>query len=235
MGYDWSQGASGAASGATAGSNFGPWGTLIGAGIGAFGGFGNDPYGDAMKKYHQLAQQGRDAQNPFYEAGKGAIGDYQSWLNGQKNPTQFVNNLMGDYKESPYAHYMQQQSVRAGQNAGSASGLMGSTALAQQLQQSASDISGQDMNQWLQNVLGINTQYGQGEKNLMDSGQHAADQITNSYNQESGDIGNATYGRTQQGKIDQQNMMANFAKMSDTDRKHIMASLSKMFPSLFGG
>lgn len=91
---------------------------------------------------------------------------YEDWLNTQKNPTEFINKLMGNYQESPYAKYLQQQSMRAGTNAASASGLTGSTPFAQQMQQNAANISSQDMNQWLQNVLGINTQYGQGQFNL---------------------------------------------------------------------
>lgn len=91
---------------------------------------------------------------------------YEDWLNTQKDPSGFINHLMSQYQESPYAKYQQQQSIRAGQNAGSAAGLTGSTPLAQQLQQNASNISSQDMNTWLQNVLGINTQYGQGQFGL---------------------------------------------------------------------
>lgn len=141
--------------------------------------FGNSgkPYDDAMDQYRDFLNQGRDIQNPFYNAGTGAIGPYQDWLKQMQDPTGFINNLMGKYQESPYAKYQQQQSVRAGTNAASASGLTGSTPFAQQLQQNASNISSQDMNQWLSKVLGINTEYGAGQQNLMAGGQNSANAL----------------------------------------------------------
>ena len=171
--------------------NLGGLGGILG---GLFGNSGK-PYDKAMEQYQEWANKAAGQQQPYAEAGRGAIGDYQEWLQGQKNPTEFINNLMGNYQESPYAHYMQQQGIRAGQNAASASGLMGSTPFAQQLQQNAQNISGQDMNQWLQNVLGINTQYGQGQQNLMTGGQNAANALTNMYNQMGERMGEAAYGK----------------------------------------
>ena len=72
---------------------------------------------------------------------------------------------------------------------------MGSTPLMQQLQQNAGNIASQDQNQWLQNVLGINTQYGQGQQNLMTGGQNAANSLTNMYNQMGQNMGQAAYGK----------------------------------------
>ena len=172
---------------------------MFGGGLGSlFGGlFGNSgkPYDDAAKQYQEWMNRAQGAQQPYADAGKGAIGDYQSWLQGQKDPSGFINNLMGQYKESPYAQNLQQQSMNAGQNAASASGLMGSTPLVQQMQQNAGNIASQDQNQWLQNVLGINTQYGQGQNNLMQGGQNAANQLSNMYNQMGNSMGENAYNK----------------------------------------
>ena len=165
---------------------------------GLFGGlFGHSdrPYGKAMEEYGRYGGLSQGVQQPYQNAGVGALGEYQDWLKGQKNPTEFINKLMGDYQESPYAHYLQQQSVRAGQNAASASGLSGSTPLMQQLQQNATNIAGQDQQQWLQNVLGINTQYGQGQHNLITGGQNSANQLTDLYNNLGRQMGEGAYGR----------------------------------------
>lgn len=154
-----------------------------------FGGlFGNsgapyEAYSDELQNYYNQARQ---TQNPFYQAGVGAIPQYQQWLSGQQNPSQFINNLMGQYQESPYAKYLQDQSMRAGLNAASAGGIgnmggagLGSTPLMQQAQQNAANISSQDLQNWLSRVLGINTQYGQGVQNMMTGGQNAANQLSN--------------------------------------------------------
>lgn len=147
--------------------------------LGGLTGNSGAPYEAAEKELGDFYNRGRDIQNPFYNAGKNALGPFQDWLNGMKNPSDFINNLMGKYQESPWAKFQQQQSIRSAGNMGSATGLTGSTPLAQFEQQNARDISSQDMNQWLQNVLGINTQYGAGEQNLISGGQNSANALTN--------------------------------------------------------
>ena len=153
------------------------------------------PYQAAMGPYQQYMGQGANVQNPFLQAGQGAIGNYQNWLSGMQNPSGFMNNLMGQYQQSPWAKYQQQQSMRAGNNAASAGGLIGSTPFAQQMQQNSANISSQDMNNWLQNVLGINTQYGAGQQNLMGMGQNAANALTGLYGQEAQGMGNLAAGQ----------------------------------------
>lgn len=169
------------------------------AGIGQIlsGLFGDSgaPYKDAMKQYREWGQKGEDAQNPFLNMGKDAIPKYQEWLNGMKDPSGFINHLMGQYGESPWAKFQQQQSMRAAQNQGSASGLTGSTPLTQFAEQNARDISSQDQNQWLSNVLGINTQYGGGLNNQITGGQNAANSLTSLYSDMGGKMGEAAYGQ----------------------------------------
>ena len=145
-----------------------------------YGLFGNagKPYEAAENVLNRNLPEAKGYQNPFYNMGVGAIPQFQDWLGRMKNPSDFINNLMGGYQESPFAKYQQNQAVRAATNAGSASGLTGSTPMAQFMQQNARDISSQDMNQWLQNVLGINTQYGAGLGAQVGGGQNAANQLT---------------------------------------------------------
>lgn len=152
------------------------------------------PYKEAGKTLEDYLRQGREAQNPFLEAGKGAIPQFQEWLNGMKDPSGFINNLMGKYSESPWAKYQQEQALRASGNMGSASGMGGSTPMAQFNQQNARDISSQDMDKWLQNVLGINTQYGAGQNSLIQGGQHAADSIGSLLNSFGTNIAKARFG-----------------------------------------
>lgn len=167
----------------------------IGGILGGLFGNSSKPYDKGMQEYQKWMNQGIGAQQPYAQAGQKAIGSYQDWLQGQKDPTAFINNAMNGYQESPYAKYLQQSSMNAGTNAASASGLSGSTPMMQQLQQNATNISGQDQNQWLQNVLGINTQYGQGQQNLMQGGQNAANQMSNMYNQMGQTMGSGAYGK----------------------------------------
>lgn len=165
---------------------------------GLFGGLFGDseaPYRDAQNQYQQYHNQATATQQPYNNAGTNAIPAYQDWLNKQSNPSEFVNKLVGEYQQSPYTTYLQQQAQNAGLNAGSATGLVGSSALAQQMQQNSANIGQQGLNDWLQNVLGVNTQYGQGQQNLITGGQNAANSLSNLSNQMGQRMGEQSYNR----------------------------------------
>lgn len=173
--------------------------SLFSSGLGGLLGglFGNSgkPYGRAMDQYQKWLNEAKATQQPYLNAGATAIPEYQSWLKNMQNPSEFVNGLMQNYQESPYTRYLQQQAQNAGINSGSASGLTGSSALAQQMQQNAANIGQQGLDAWLQNVLGLNTMYGQGQQNLLGMGQGSANALSNMYNQMGENMGNAAYGQ----------------------------------------
>lgn len=150
----------------------------IGQGLGLFGDT-SQPYQAAEKEINDFYNRSKSSQNPFYNMGTGAIPQFQDFLKKMSNPTDFINNTMNQYQESPWAKFQQQQALRAATNMGSSSGLSGSTPLMQFAEQNARDISSQDINQWLQNVLGINTKYGEGLQSEITGGQNSANTLTN--------------------------------------------------------
>jgi hypothetical protein len=185
--------------------------SMFGSGLGGLlgGMFGNSgkPYDKAMEEYQKYMQMVQGVQQPYFDAGKEGLGNYQEWLKGQKDPGGFINNLMGQYQQSPYNSYLQGQAQNAGINAGSANGTMGSSALMQQMQQNAGNISQQGMDSWLQNALGINSQYGQGQQNLMQGGQGAANSLMNMYSNMGNKMGDAAYGKEAGKQNDWWNML----------------------------
>lgn len=191
--------------------------SMFGSGLGGLlgGMFGNSgkPYDKAMEQYQKFMQMGQGVQQPYLDAGKQGLGNYQEWLQGQKDPGGFINKMMGQYQDSPYTSYLQQQAQNAGINAGSANGTMGSSALAQQMQQNAGNIAQQGMDSWLQNALGINSQYGQGQKDLMQGGQNSANSLMNMYNQMSQQMGDAAYGKEAGKQSDWWNMLGGVGGM----------------------
>ncbi len=167
----------------------------LGGMLGGLFGHSDRPFDKAMEQYNNYGGKSIGTQEPYNDAGKGAISDYQTWLEGKKDPSKFVNDQMKNYKESDWAHNLQQQSVNAGQNAASASGLMGSTPMMQQLQQNSNNISSEDQNKYLQNVLGVDKTYGEGQNNLVNVGQNASKTMSDTYNSLGKNMGEAAYGK----------------------------------------
>lgn len=176
--------------------------------------FGNSgaPYKDYGKEYKKYEGQAEEFQNPFYNAGKEALPNYQNWLTGMQDPSGFINNLMGKYQESPWAKFEMQQGQNAANNAASASGLVGSTPFMQASQDYAKNISSQDMQTWLQNVLGINSMYGAGEEGLVGRGQNAANALSGLRQTLGENMGAAAYGERAGENQDTGNMVGGALK-----------------------
>jgi hypothetical protein len=141
-----------------------------------------------------------NAQQPFYNAGTGAIPQYQQYLQQMSNPTGFVNNIMSQYQQSPWAKFQQQEAQKANNNMASAAGLIGSTPWQRSGEDYARNISSQDQNQFLQNVLGVNTNYGAGLNNLLNYGANSGNQMSNIYGQQAGANANLSYNQEAAGQ-----------------------------------
>jgi hypothetical protein len=177
--------------------------------------FGNSgaPYEAANKAYQPFYQDAKRAQNPFFNAGTQAIPQFQDWLGKMKDPSQFINSLMGQYKESPYTTFLQNQATRGAVNSGSASGLTGSTPMMQQMQQNSSNIAAGGMNDWLQQVLGANSSYGAGLGTQMNIGQHSADMMSNLANSAGEYAGGSAYGQKYGENQDKNALWASISKL----------------------
>lgn len=206
-------------------SDYGKGFSGLGGGLGSalggiFGGlFGKDPYKGASKEYEKYANRAANYQNPFYNAGKGALGDFENYLKGMKDPSEFLNNLMKNYKESDYTKNLQNESERLGINAASASGLIGSTPFLKQQQKNAGEIAQGGMNDWLTNALGINSQYGGGLEKLMGMGQQSGNKLSDIFSQLGENKAGTSYGSD----------MAKNKKMQD-----LFSGLMSLFGSFAG-
>ncbi len=178
---------------------------MFGAGQGSVNGlgallsslFGNSsaPYQAGMNQMQGGMNQMQQWEQPWMQNGQQAMGNYNNMLGSMSNPSQFINNLMQNYQQSPNATYQMAQGQRANNNAAAASGMLGSTPFQQQSQQTAQGISSADMNQWLQNALGVNSQALQGYGNEMQMGQNATNSLLNQYGQYNTNMGQLAYGQ----------------------------------------
>lgn len=178
----------------------------IGQFLGGIFGNSNAPYEDAMKEYEKYGAKAEGVQNPFLQFGQAGMPMFQKWLSTMSDPTSFINSIMKNYQESPYAKFQQEQGLRAAQNMGSASGLTGSTPLTQFAEEQAQGISSADMQNWLKNVLGINTEYGAGLGQQIGVGQNAANSLTSLYNNMGQEMAEGAYGSAAGKNQDRNNM-----------------------------
>jgi hypothetical protein len=151
------------------------------SGIAGYKGYNNmaDTLGNAQDTINKYLQQATGYMQPFYDAGTQGLQAFQKGLSPLQNPVQVMDQLMGQYTESPYALFQQQQSITAANAAGAASGMQGSGAEQEQLMQESQAISSKDMQNWLNNIFGIYKGYMGGEKSLMSQGYGAAGQMGN--------------------------------------------------------
>jgi hypothetical protein len=177
----------------TAQQRFSGLGQLFG---GLFGNYAN-PYNKAQDAYQNESSKVPQYLNPFFKAGTDSIPDYQNYLKGMSDPSQFINHLMSGYQESPYAKYQQNQSMRAARNMGSASGLGGSTPLTQFAEQQAQGIASGDQQNYLNNVMGANQQYGQGLSGMMNMGYGAGSQLADWQKSQADQMANFAYNKAQ--------------------------------------
>lgn len=167
---------------------------LVGFLSGLFGHSGS-PYEKAMDEYRDWNDKAVGEQNPWRDNGLESMNRYKGWLQGMSDPSGFMSKLISQYKTSPQTDFLQRQAQNAGINAGSATGMSGSSPMIQQMQQNAGDIAQQGLSSWLQGVLGLNTQYGGGLDNLMGRGQNASNVLSNLYSQMRNLMGEGAYGR----------------------------------------
>ncbi len=177
--------------------------------------FGNSggAYSDAMKQYQKYLEPASQNFNPFIQAGQGAIDPYQRSINTMRNPLRYMENIFSQYQQSPQAQNLQRDSLNAANNAASASGLMGSTPLQMAAQQGAHDISSQDMQQYLQNALGIQGQHQAGLQNLMQGGLQGAQGQGNILSQLAQLMGEGAYGKKAGAQNDTNNIISGFLSL----------------------
>ena len=114
---------------------------------------------NAQNLTNQYYQQATGYMQPFYNTGQQGLSDYASALGQMSDPTAYMNQLMSGYSMSPQAQMEQQQAIKAANAAAAATGMLGGGAEQKELASTAEQITSRDMQQYLNNLLGINQRY----------------------------------------------------------------------------
>lgn len=156
------------------------WGPLIGAGASLLGGLfsnkkSNNNAASTAANLAQLQGIGKQYYDPFIQRGVGAQDQasaaYERML---QNPTSFVEQIMSSYKPSQGYDFRKRNAVDAARNSAASGGFSGT--YNDQLQQAgiADNLLSQDMQQYLQNILGVHNTGLAGQQHVGDMGFQAA-------------------------------------------------------------
>lgn len=159
------------------------WGalaSLIPAAIGAVGAFqgarGRNNPGNAAQPYlNQIPGQGQQAYNPFIQSGQQA----EQQLNPitsqfAQNPFDVYNNILGQYKPSQGYQYRQDKLTQGLHNTAASGGFAGTNNHQDQYGNLVNSLMGQDQQQFLQNILGIQGAGMEGLESRVGRGSQAA-------------------------------------------------------------
>ena len=130
-------------------------GALTGAVGGLFGGNRQDPAKQARKYLDQIPGMGREAYNPYIERGGRAGNILEGEYGKLLNPTSFIDEIMKNYNLSQGAQYQKDILGKGIGSTAAAGGYAGTPEHQRSYGEMADKIVSGDMQQYLQNALGV--------------------------------------------------------------------------------
>lgn len=140
---------------------------------------GGDPTKSANKYLDQIAPMEKEYYNPYIDRGNKAYDQFAPQFDQMSsNPTEFLEMLMKEYQPSSGFQMRNDNALKAAGNSAAAGGMRGSINDINNEAGITDTLLGNDMQQWLQNVLGIQGTGLQGEQNLYGTGFNATQNLT---------------------------------------------------------
>lgn len=133
-----------------------------------------DPSKDANRYMNQIPGVGHNAYDPFINEGREAGGVLKGQYGKMLDPTAFMDEIMGHYKQSKGAQYEQDKLGKGIGSTAAAGGFAGTPEHQRQYGEMAGDIMSKDMQQYLQNALGIHKDALSGEQDFYNKGYGAS-------------------------------------------------------------
>lgn len=145
-----------------------------------FGGGGGKSPMDAANQYlNQIPGVGHQGYDPYINAGQDASGKTKSkYEELMGDPTAFINKLMEGYKPSEGYQFQKDQLTKELSNTAAAGGVAGTPMDQMNQAEGIQGLLGKDMQQFLQNVLGVFNTGLEGEEGIAGRGYDASKNLT---------------------------------------------------------
>lgn len=145
-----------------------------------FGGSGGKSPMDAANQYlNQIPGVGHQGYDPYINAGMDASGRTKSkYEELMSDPTAFINKLMEGYKPSEGYQFQKNQLTKELSNTAAAGGVAGTPMDQLNQGEQIQGLLGKDMQQFLQNILGVFNTGLEGEEGIANRGYDASKNLT---------------------------------------------------------
>jgi len=144
-----------------------------------FGGGRKSPMDAASPYLNQIPGVGHQGYDPYINAGLDASGRTKSKYEELfSDPTAFINKLMEGYKPSEGYQFQKDQLTKELSNTAAAGGVAGTPMDQMNQAEGIQGLLGKDMQQFLQNVLGVFNTGLQGEEGIANRGYDASKNLT---------------------------------------------------------
>lgn len=140
---------------------------------------GKNPAESAMPYLNQIPGMEKQYYEPYIQHGNEAYGNLNPALTEQTtHPAEFLENLLQKYQPSRAYQLARDETQRAAGNSAAAAGMRGSINDITNQTRLTDSLLGEDMQQWLQNVLGLQTRGEAGLQNTFNTGFNATQGLT---------------------------------------------------------
>lgn len=140
---------------------------------------GTNPADAAKPYFDQIAPMEKENYNPYIQKGNQAYDATNPVLSQMSSdPAAFLEKLMRQYSSSRSYGLRNQEALTSAGNTAAAGGMRGSINDINNEAHISDSLLGDDMQQWLQNVLGIEGTGLSGEQHLFDTGYDATKSLT---------------------------------------------------------
>lgn len=160
------------------------WPALIAAGASLLGsylssrGSSGGSSGDASGYLNRIAPMAKEQFNPYIQRGNEAQGLASGKYNQMAaDPMAFLNQITAGYNPSEGYKFKEKRALEAARNSAAAGGFSGTRNDQLQQAEMTKGLLGQDMQEWLSNVLGIQGAGLMGQQHVADTGFHASQSL----------------------------------------------------------
>lgn len=208
--------------------------------MGLFSHHNKNPSKEAMPYYEEAKNTVQQGYQPYIDKGN-AAGNVLTPIYEQmaQDPAAFLNALMQQYQPSKGYQYKSEQLGRELGNTAAAGGISGTPEHQRQQGELTDNLLSQDMDKFLQSLLGIFGQGVQGEQGFYNQGYQASGNKTSDLSNILGTQGTLAYKGAQQENEDNNSLMKLFSNALGAAANYAIPGsgglTSKVSNSLFGG